>query len=187
MWPRNTLTDRLGLDCPIIVAPMARATTPELLAAAVSNAGGLGSLGLAAPPSDAAEEQVAAFPWYVETQPQHQFLLPRGSWRRKQRRRQCVRVCSLITLRKTSAMCADARRAVQPICTRATRPCAASPSKGSQLPFWSAATRATAPSEIERRLRDKQRNDSCRGVVARRTGRRCSDCSRTRGWRGHRS
>ena len=60
MWPRNTLTDRLGLDCPIILAPMAGATTPEL-AAAVSNAGGLGSLGLATSPTDAAEEQIAAF------------------------------------------------------------------------------------------------------------------------------
>ena len=60
MWPRNTLTDRLGLDCPIILAPMAGATTPEL-AAAVSNAGGLGSLGLATSPMDAAEEQIAAF------------------------------------------------------------------------------------------------------------------------------
>jgi nitronate monooxygenase len=60
MWSRNTLTDRLGLDCPIILAPMAGATTPEL-AAAVSNAGGLGSLGLATSPTDAAEEQIAAF------------------------------------------------------------------------------------------------------------------------------
>ena len=60
MWSRNALTDRLGLDCPIILAPMAGATTPEL-AAAVSNAGGLGSLGLATSPTDAAEEQIAAF------------------------------------------------------------------------------------------------------------------------------
>src|ERR1700745_3368674 len=60
MWPRNTLTDRLGLDCPIILAPMAGATTPEL-AAAVSNAGGLGSLGVATSPMDAAEAQVTAF------------------------------------------------------------------------------------------------------------------------------
>jgi len=60
MWSRNTLTDHLGLDCPIILAPMAGATTPEL-AAAVSNAGGLGSLGLATSPTDAAEEQIAAF------------------------------------------------------------------------------------------------------------------------------
>ncbi len=60
MWSRNTLTDRLGLDCPIILAPMAGATTPEL-AAAVSNAGGLGSLGLGTSARDAAEQQIATF------------------------------------------------------------------------------------------------------------------------------
>lgn len=38
---------RLGLRCPIIQAPMAGVSTPEL-AAAVSNAGGLGSLGIGA-------------------------------------------------------------------------------------------------------------------------------------------
>ncbi len=37
MWPSNELTERLGLAWPIIQAPMAGATTPEL-AAAVSNA-----------------------------------------------------------------------------------------------------------------------------------------------------
>jgi len=45
MWPRNALTERLGLEWPIIQAPMANAATPAL-AAAVSDAGGLGSLGL---------------------------------------------------------------------------------------------------------------------------------------------
>ena len=45
-WPSNRLTERLGLRFPIVQAPMASATTPQL-AAAVSNAGALGSLGLA--------------------------------------------------------------------------------------------------------------------------------------------
>lgn len=40
------LTELLGIDLPIIQAPMAGAATPEL-AAAVANAGGLGSLGVA--------------------------------------------------------------------------------------------------------------------------------------------
>lgn len=44
MWNRNALTERLGLEWPIVQAPMASANTPEL-AAAVSRAGGLGSLG----------------------------------------------------------------------------------------------------------------------------------------------
>src|SRR3954469_7466832 len=42
----NDLLQRLGLTTPIILAPMAGITTPAL-AAAVSNAGGLGSLGCA--------------------------------------------------------------------------------------------------------------------------------------------
>ncbi|MEE8352071.1 MAG: nitronate monooxygenase [Rhodospirillales bacterium] len=45
-WKSNKLTEILGLEVPIIQAPMAGSTTPEL-AAAVTNAGGLGSLGCA--------------------------------------------------------------------------------------------------------------------------------------------
>lgn len=45
MWHKNKLTERLQIEYPIIQAPMAGGpTTPELIAA-VSNAGGLGSLG----------------------------------------------------------------------------------------------------------------------------------------------
>ena len=44
MWPRSDLTDLLGIDHPIIQAPMAGSDGPAL-AAAVSNAGGVGSLG----------------------------------------------------------------------------------------------------------------------------------------------
>ncbi|NCF26343.1 MAG: DUF561 domain-containing protein [Gammaproteobacteria bacterium] len=44
MWPRSDLTDLLGIDHPIIQAPMAGSDGP-VLAAAVSNAGGVGSLG----------------------------------------------------------------------------------------------------------------------------------------------
>jgi nitronate monooxygenase len=45
MWPTNVLTERLRLKWPIIQAPMGIITTPAL-AAAVSNAGGLGGLGM---------------------------------------------------------------------------------------------------------------------------------------------
>jgi nitronate monooxygenase len=45
-WPDNRLTDLLGLAHPLVQAPMKGTSTPEL-AAAVSNAGGLGSLGCA--------------------------------------------------------------------------------------------------------------------------------------------
>jgi len=44
MWPAEKVTQALGIHFPIIQAPMAGVTTPELVAA-VSNAGGLGSLG----------------------------------------------------------------------------------------------------------------------------------------------
>jgi nitronate monooxygenase len=46
MWPSRRLCDVLKIEHPIIQAPMAGSATPEL-AAAVSNAGGLGSLGCA--------------------------------------------------------------------------------------------------------------------------------------------
>lgn len=45
MWPHNALTERLGLDWPILSAPMTPFASPAL-AASVSNAGGLGGLGL---------------------------------------------------------------------------------------------------------------------------------------------
>lgn len=51
------LTQRLGIQLPIIQAPMAGVSTPAL-AAAVSNAGGLGSLGIAAMTVDAARETI---------------------------------------------------------------------------------------------------------------------------------
>lgn len=44
MWPRTDLVDLLNIEHPIIQAPMAGSATPAL-AAAVSNVGGLGSLG----------------------------------------------------------------------------------------------------------------------------------------------
>jgi nitronate monooxygenase len=46
MWPQTHLTELLGIGYPIVQAPMAGFSTPAL-AAAVSNAGGLGSLGSA--------------------------------------------------------------------------------------------------------------------------------------------
>lgn len=44
MWPKTDLIDLLGIEHPIIQAPMAGSTTIAL-AAAVSNSGGLGSFG----------------------------------------------------------------------------------------------------------------------------------------------
>ena len=55
MWPRRDLLDLLAIEHPIIQAPMAGSATPAL-AAAVSNAGGLGSLGCGTQPAGAVEE-----------------------------------------------------------------------------------------------------------------------------------
>lgn len=55
------LTQALGIDHPIIQAPMAGANaTPPALVAAVSNAGGMGSLGAAYMPPDQIAREVAA-------------------------------------------------------------------------------------------------------------------------------
>lgn len=58
MWPANKLTDQLGIDVAIIQSPMAGAGTPAL-SAAVSNAGGLGSLGLGTIAPDAAAAEIS--------------------------------------------------------------------------------------------------------------------------------
>lgn len=55
MWPKNHLTDLLGIKHPIIQAPMAGSTTVELVAA-VSNAGGIGSMGYAETPNETIAE-----------------------------------------------------------------------------------------------------------------------------------
>jgi len=51
-WTQNALTERLGIRYPIIQAPMAGASTPAM-AAAVTRAGGMGSLGVALQSPDA--------------------------------------------------------------------------------------------------------------------------------------
>src|SRR3954453_16028388 len=58
MWPSNVLTERLNLKYPIILAPMGIITTPAL-AAAVSNAGGLGGMGMGGLTAEDAARRVA--------------------------------------------------------------------------------------------------------------------------------
>src|SRR5438094_3326032 len=60
MWPSNALTERLNLKYPILQAPMGSASTPGL-AAAVTNAGGLGGLGMWGRSADQAERRIAGF------------------------------------------------------------------------------------------------------------------------------
>jgi nitronate monooxygenase len=50
---------KLGIELPIIQAPMAGVSTPEM-AAAVSNSGGLGSIGVGAVDADATRQMIAA-------------------------------------------------------------------------------------------------------------------------------
>ena len=58
MWPDRRLCDLLGIDHPIVQAPMLGTCTPAL-ASAVSNAGALGSLGCAEKPADKVRREVA--------------------------------------------------------------------------------------------------------------------------------
>ena len=60
MWPSNALTERLKLRWPIFQAPMGIFSTPTL-AAAVTNAGGLGGLGMWGCTVDEAERRIAGF------------------------------------------------------------------------------------------------------------------------------
>ena len=60
MWSQNPLTERLNLKWPIFQSPMGDITTPSL-AAAVSEAGGLGGLGMWGFSGEDAERRVAGF------------------------------------------------------------------------------------------------------------------------------
>ena len=60
MWSRNALTERLNLNWPILQAPMGEFTTP-VLAAEVSNAGGLGGLGMWGFSADDVRRRIAGF------------------------------------------------------------------------------------------------------------------------------
>src|SRR6188508_1651162 len=53
----NSLLLRLGIELPIIQAPMAGVSTPEM-AAAVSNAGGLGSIGVGSVNADMTRQMI---------------------------------------------------------------------------------------------------------------------------------
>jgi nitronate monooxygenase len=60
VWPANPLTERLNLRWPILQAPMGSASTPAL-AAAVTNAGGLGGLGMWGRSAEQAVRRIAGF------------------------------------------------------------------------------------------------------------------------------
>ena len=59
MWPRTDFIELLGITHPIVQAPMS-GFTPPALAAAVCNAGGLGSIGCAGQAAAVVRDQVAA-------------------------------------------------------------------------------------------------------------------------------
>lgn len=59
-WRANVLTERLGIDLPIFLAPMGRLSTPEL-AGAVANAGGVGGMGMAGVDPTKLRERIDAF------------------------------------------------------------------------------------------------------------------------------
>jgi nitronate monooxygenase len=59
MWPDQRLRDLLGVEHPIVQAPMMGSCTPSL-ASAVANAGGLGSLGCGEKPADMVRREAEA-------------------------------------------------------------------------------------------------------------------------------
>lgn len=59
MWRTTSLTERLKLQHPIVLAPMAGVSTPKLVSA-VTNSGGLGMFGAALAPAHELPAQVAA-------------------------------------------------------------------------------------------------------------------------------
>lgn len=59
-WRRNALTDRLGIDLPVFLAPMGRLSTPEL-AGAVATVGGVGGMGMAGVDPTKLRERILAF------------------------------------------------------------------------------------------------------------------------------
>lgn len=60
MWSRNPLTLRLGIDWPVLQAPMAGGISTPAMAAAVSEAGGLGSFAAGALPPAAVRDGIRA-------------------------------------------------------------------------------------------------------------------------------
>jgi nitronate monooxygenase len=60
MWSRNAFTERLNLKWPILQAPMGWLSTPAL-AAAVSNAGGLGGIGMWGFSAEDSERRIIGF------------------------------------------------------------------------------------------------------------------------------
>src|SRR5207245_6251382 len=56
---RNSLLELLGIEVPVIQAPMAGVSSPAM-AAAVSNAGGLGSIGVGATDAEGARAMIGA-------------------------------------------------------------------------------------------------------------------------------
>src|SRR5262245_56207463 len=60
MWPQNAFTERLKIRWPILQAPMGWLSTPAL-AAAVSNAGGLGGIVMWGFSAEDAERRIAGF------------------------------------------------------------------------------------------------------------------------------
>ena len=72
-WPRRALIDLLGIEHPIIQAPMAGASN-AVLAAAVSNAGALGGFGGTDSSPDELREVIRAIRQKTEQAFHHQSL-----------------------------------------------------------------------------------------------------------------
>src|SRR5215472_980083 len=65
-WRNNPFTRSLGVDVPIVLAPMAGGPSTAELAASVSGAGVLGTLGLAYLGPDAIGEEIGRLRWLTD-------------------------------------------------------------------------------------------------------------------------
>src|SRR5262249_52471000 len=97
MWPSNPLTERLNLKFPIILAPMGIITTPAL-AAAVSNAGGLGGIGMWGLTAEEAARPLLASASRAQAVSTSTILCGRNLAIPRKPARRCVTICRRTTM-----------------------------------------------------------------------------------------
>ena len=104
MWPTNGLTERLRLKWPILQAPMGLVTTPAL-AAAVSNAGGLGGLGMWGLTAEDAARVIAGFRLQSGGSVMPTIRCGRSRFTRRKSASRCAGTCRRSTTQRVSARC----------------------------------------------------------------------------------
>jgi nitronate monooxygenase len=170
MWPSNPLTDRLKLRFPIIQAPMGIITTPAL-AAAVSNAGGLGGIGMWGLSAEDAGRHIAGFRQQSDGSLNVNYpIWPDPAYTvetSETMRRHLQSIYDAKGLGGATAAGTGQRR--QP---RACRNVAGAKAGGGQLSFRPTRARGRRSDQVRRHLHRVERNDRGRGANARAARRR---------------